>query len=73
MSAVKLTSEPRVEVTHHVMKPAQLRRLNFAVIGCGSMARAQHIPNLAQLPNARLRTCIDLDEAVLAQSVFAFG
>ncbi len=67
MSTVKLTSESRVEATHHVLKPAQPQRLNFAVIGCGSMARAQHIPNLAQLPNARLLTCIDLDEAVLAE------
>lgn len=40
-------------------------KLNFAVIGCGSLARAKHIPNLARSSKALLHTCCDLSEAAL--------
>jgi predicted dehydrogenase len=43
------------------------RPLNIAVIGCGVLARAQHIPNIANCPDAHLHTCCDLDEPVLAE------
>jgi len=39
--------------------------LNVAVIGCGMLARAQHIPNTLARPDTRLHTCCDLDEGVV--------
>lgn len=47
--------------------------LRFAVIGCGSVARAQHIPNIAKSPRMTLHTCVDLDDAVLAECHDVFG
>lgn len=47
--------------------------LRFAVIGCGSVARAQHIPNIAKSPRMVLDTCVDLDDAVLAECRDVFG
>lgn len=49
------------------------RPLRFAVIGCGSVARAQHIPNIAASPRMELHTCVDLDEHVLAECRERFG
>jgi len=39
--------------------------LNIAVIGCGMLARAQHIPNILACSHTRLHTCCDLDEGIL--------
>jgi len=39
--------------------------LNIAVIGCGMLARAQHIPNILTCPDTRLHTCCDVDEGIL--------
>jgi predicted dehydrogenase len=39
--------------------------LNVAVIGCGMLARAQHIPNILACADTRLHTCCDLDKDVL--------
>lgn len=39
--------------------------LNVAVIGCGMLARAQHIPNILACPDTRLHTCCDVDEQAL--------
>src|ERR1700744_2028178 len=47
--------------------------LRFAVIGCGSVARAQHIPNIAASPRMVLHTCVDLDDAVLTECREQFG
>ena len=47
--------------------------LRFAVIGCGSVARSQHIPNIAKSPRMTLHTCVDLDDAVLAECRDDFG
>lgn len=51
----------------------EARPLRFAVIGCGSVARAQHIPNIANSPRMLLHTCVDLDEAVLAECREVYG
>lgn len=47
--------------------------LRFAVIGCGSVARAQHIPNIVKSPRMILHTCVDLDDGVLAECRDVFG
>lgn len=47
--------------------------LRFAVIGCGSVARAQHIPNIAASPRMELHTCVDLDDNVLAECREQYG
>jgi predicted dehydrogenase len=51
----------------------QNRPLNVAVIGCGSVARAQHIPNIIRSTKMTLHTCVDLDDAVLAECRDVFG
>jgi predicted dehydrogenase len=47
--------------------------LRFAVIGCGSVARAQHIPNIVASPRMVLHSCVDLDQTVLAECRDVFG
>ena len=47
--------------------------LRFAVIGCGSVALSQHIPNIARSPRMTLHTCVDLDETVLAECRDVYG
>ena len=47
--------------------------LRFAVIGCGSVARVQHIPNIVKSPRMTLHTCVDLDDTVLAECRDVFG
>ncbi|MFY9647780.1 MAG: Gfo/Idh/MocA family oxidoreductase [Terriglobales bacterium] len=47
--------------------------LRFAVIGCGSVARGQHIPNIVKSPRMTLHTCVDLDDGVLAECRDVFG
>jgi predicted dehydrogenase len=53
--------------------PEQAAPLRFAVIGCGSVARAQHIPNIVKSPRMTLHTCVDLDDAVLAECRDVYG
>jgi predicted dehydrogenase len=40
-------------------------KLAFAVIGCGMLARSQHIPNIVRSAKACLQVCCDVDEAAL--------
>ena len=47
--------------------------LRFAVIGCGSIAQDQHIPNILKSPRMTLHTCVDMDDAVLAKCRDVFG
>lgn len=48
-------------------------RMNFAVIGCGFLARSKHIPNLAASKLTRLHTCCDLSDAALAECRERYG
>ncbi len=47
--------------------------LRFAVIGCGSVARTQHIPNIVKSSRMTLHTCVDMDDGVLAECRDVFG
>ena len=47
--------------------------LNVAVVGCGALARSQHIPNIARSERTVLHTCCDLSEAALAECVSVWG
>jgi len=42
-------------------------KINFAVIGCGMLARMMHIPNIATSDKAVLHTCCDLSDEALAE------
>jgi predicted dehydrogenase len=42
-------------------------KMNFAVIGCGAIARGQHIPNIARSAKAALHTCCDLSDESLKE------
>lgn len=54
-------------------KDNQNTPLNVAVIGCGSVARAQHIPNIVRSTKMTLHTCVDLDDTILAECRDVFG
>lgn len=41
--------------------------INFAVIGCGALARGQHIPNIAKSSKTVLHTCCDLSDEALEE------
>jgi myo-inositol 2-dehydrogenase / D-chiro-inositol 1-dehydrogenase len=41
--------------------------VNFAVIGCGALARQQHIPNIAKSEKTILHTCCDLSDEALKE------
>ena len=41
----------------------------FGLIGAGYLANAQHLPNLAVTPHARLKTVCDLNKGAARESV----
>ena len=42
-------------------------KINFAVIGCGSLARGAHLPNIVASSRAQLHTCCDVSEKALQE------
>ncbi len=48
-------------------------KINFAVIGCGMLARSQHIPNIANSEKTVLHTCCDLSDEALAECKDKYG
>lgn len=50
-----------------------MKKLNFAVIGCGALAQGTHIPYLAQTEKANLHTCCDLSDEILQLCQAKFG
>lgn len=47
--------------------------VRFAVIGCGNIARLQHIPNIARSAKTALSLCCDVDAAALAECRERYG
>ncbi len=47
--------------------------VNFAVIGCGALARQAHIPNIANSEKTVLHTCCDLADEALAECRDIYG
>ena len=43
------------------------KKINFAVIGCGALARQQHIPNIANSSKVNLYACCDLSDEALQE------
>ena len=44
-----------------------MKAINFAVIGCGALARMMHIPNIAKSDKTNLHTCCDLSDDALRE------
>ena len=44
-----------------------MSKIRVALIGCGMLARSQHIPNIANLSKMILHTCCDLSDEALAE------
>ncbi len=55
------------------MPTASRPRMRFAVIGCGMLAQAQHLPNLSRSHKAELVACCDLDRASLDHCARTWG
>lgn len=49
------------------MSKNNTKNMNMAVIGCGMLARSQHIPNIAESNKMVLHTCCDLSDEALAE------
>ena len=50
--------------------PVPGRKVTAAIVGCGGIARSQHLPNLTRAPNIRLQTVCDVN-ATAAKSAQA--
>lgn len=47
--------------------------IRFAVIGCGMLARMQHLPNIVRSPRAVLQTCCDVSDEALRECAEKFS
>ncbi len=50
-----------------------MEKINFAVIGCGMLARSQHIPNIAKSEKTVLHTCCDISDEALKECKEKYG
>lgn len=55
------------------MEEVKDKKVNIAVIGCGMLARAQHIPNIVKSSRMTLHTCCDLSDKALAECQQKYG
>lgn len=50
-----------------------MKKVGFAVIGCGSIAEIAHFPSIARMQGAELVACCDINEAFARQSAEKWG
>ena len=49
------------------------RKVTAALVGCGGIARSQHLPNLTRAPNIRLQTVCDVNAAAAKSAQADYG
>ena len=54
-------------VLYMIDRNLEMKKMNFAVIGCGMLARSAHIPNIAKSSKMTLHTCCDLSDEALSE------
>ncbi len=55
------------------MSPLSESRVNAALVGCGGIARSQHLPNLTRAPNIRLQAVCDVNRAAAESAARDYG
>lgn len=55
------------------MSPLSESRVNVALVGCGGIARSQHLPNLTRAPNIRLQAVCDVNRAAAESAARDYG
>lgn len=53
--------------------PAPGRKVTAAIVGCGGIARSQHLPNLTRAPNIRLQAVCDVNAAAAKSAQADYG
>jgi predicted dehydrogenase len=53
--------------------PVPGRKVTAAIVGCGGIARSQHLPNLTRAPNIRLQAVCDVNAAAAKSAQADYG